>query len=179
MSALPHFTVVDVETTGTRAGIDRIIEIGAVRVENGIVVEKFETLLDPGFSIPSIITWLTGINDMMVENSPSFRMVAAKFRAFIGDSVFVGHNAIFDYRFVNMELARTDHNLLNNDILCTVKLARRVFPGLRKYNLRDLCRILDIPHDRAHRAGDDALATAHLLTRLLKETDAETIKNMV
>lgn len=166
------FVVVDVETTGSLPGKDRIIEIGAAKVFDNKIVDTFKTLINPNRQIPRIITEITGITNQMVARAPSFLAVADKFKEFIGKSVFAAHNATFDYNFVNMEFAMASIGHMQNPMICTLKLARQTFPGFIYYNLPDLCRNLKISHPRAHRAGDDAFATAQLLIKILKRRTA-------
>jgi len=169
---MKSFVVVDVETTGSIPGKDRIIEIGAAKVFDNKIVDTFKTLINPCRQIPRIITEITGITNHMVARAPTFFAVADKFRDFIGTSVFAAHNAAFDYNFVNMELAMASHRHMQNPMICTLKLARKAFPGFIYYNLPDLCRNLKISHPRAHRAGDDAFATAQLLIKIIKRMAA-------
>ena len=116
-----------------------------------------------------MITWLTGITSEMVEDAPNFNEIAKEFRAFIGKSIFVAHNAHFDFSFTNVEFLRASMQPLKNQKLCTIKLSRQVFPGLLYYNLPALCRTFKIEHPHAHRAPDDSKATAHLLLKMLSK----------
>lgn len=167
------FVVVDVETTGGTAGRgDRIIEFAAVKVHGGEIVDTFSTLVNPARDIPPVITWLTGISRSMVSGAPLFAEIAPRVADFLSGHVFVAHNVTFDYNFVDMELVLADQGGLASPQLCTIKLARRVFPGLLHYNLGDLCRTMKVPLAKAHRAENDAVATAHLLIRMLKKLRA-------
>lgn len=166
------FTVVDVETTGGRAGADRVIEVAAVKICGGEIIDSFSTLINPGRGIPPMITWLTGITDKMTAGAPVFGEITGKFKKFLGDTVFAAHNVEFDYRFIDMECVLADSGALTNSTVCTLRLARRVFPGLLYYNLSDLCSTLRVPLKRAHRALDDATATAKILIRMLNKLDA-------
>lgn len=167
------FTVVDVETTGSRPGIDHIIEIGAVKVFGGKIRETFFTMVNPGRSIPRIITNITGIRDSHVADAPAFFEVARRLRAFLDGSIFVAHNAQFDYHFINSEFRIFNHEPITTPMVCTLKLARKIFPGLRRYNLVDLCSSLGISLNHAHRARHDAMATAHLLIKILQKIKTE------
>lgn len=157
------FTVVDVETTGSNAGYDRVIEVGAVKIFQGKIVDTFHTLLNPGRRIPFFISWITGISNRMVRNAPFFFHVAEELKNFLRETTFVGHNARFDYEFVKAEFLRVNYPTLFNPTICTIKLARRIFPGFTHYNLRDLSSNLGIPLVRAHRALNDSMATAKIL----------------
>jgi len=162
------FVVIDVETTGGHAYRDRITEIGAYRVYRGQIVNEFNTLINPGVPIPYWITALTGIDDRMVAGAPRFSQVADALLDFIGDSIFVAHNAPFDKRFINAELERDRGVCLGNANLCTVSLSRRVVPGLDNYRLHTVADYFNIVIDGRHRAGGDALATARVFIRLLE-----------
>ncbi len=163
------FTVVDVETTGSNPGLARVIEVGAVKISQGKIVDTFHSLTNPGQRIPFFISWMTGISNSMVKNAPPFFTFAEEFRNFLQGTVFVAHNAQFDYEFIKTEFIRAEYPVLLNPMLCTIKLARRIFPGFTHYNLRDLSRNLGIPLERAHRALDDCLATAKILLLMLEK----------
>ena len=156
------YVVLDVETTGGKAGTDRVIEIGAVKVQGGEVLGTFSTLLNPGRYIPSFITRLTGINSAMVADAPSFADMAAKLAEFLQGAVFVAHNAKFDYGFIRAEFARLEQPF-DMPQLCTVVNMRRYYPGLASYSLGKLCEEFDIKLTNHHRALADATATVELL----------------
>lgn len=162
------FCVIDTETSGSIPVMDRIIEIGAIIIKGGEIVDKFETLIDPGILIPTDITQFTGIDSNMVKGKPSFTDIADKFKEFIGGSIFVAHNIDFDWGFVNEEFKRSGHKPLTNPKLCTVKLTRKVFPGLPRYRLGDLSETFGLGLERAHRALDDSTATGRLLMKNLE-----------
>lgn len=161
------FVVVDVETTGGQPPRDRITEIAAVRVRRGRIEAEWTTLVDPGRSIPWHVQRLTGIEDGMVRAAPTFAGIADEFLAFLGGAPFVGHNARFDWRFVNAELLHAVGATLTNARLCTVQLARRLLPGVRRRNLDALAHLFGIPLHGRHRALPDARATARVLLHLL------------
>ncbi|RYD24207.1 MAG: exonuclease [Verrucomicrobiaceae bacterium] len=156
------YVVVDVETTGGRAAHHRVTEIGAVKVVEGKVVDTFSTLLNPERTIPRNITRLTGISDEMVKNAPKFSEISGSFREFVGDAVFVAHNASFDHGFIRDEYRRMGENF-RRPTLCTVVTMRRFFPGLSSYSLASLTTHFSIPLETHHRALCDAKATAGLL----------------
>jgi DNA polymerase-3 subunit epsilon len=169
------FAVVDVETTGGRAHDgDRITEIAVVTVKNGAVVDVFETLVNPERSIPPFISRLTNISWEMVREKAPFREVCADVLRALDGSVFVAHNANFDWRFVSAEVARSTGRELVGRRLCTVRLARRLLPQLRSRSLDWVARHYDveIPAGMRHRAAGDALATARCLLRLLDDARA-------
>jgi DNA polymerase-3 subunit epsilon len=178
LSEIP-FAVVDVETTGGRAGGgDRITEIAIVEVRGGAVVDEYSSLVNPGRSIPPMIVRLTGITSPMVVTAPYFEHIATEVQQRLSDRVFVAHNVAFDYGFVRHELQQALGDADLGSTLCTVRLARGLIPRLRRRNLDELARHYGISiHDR-HRAHGDALATARILIRLLDEAAHEGIHDL-
>jgi DNA polymerase-3 subunit epsilon len=166
------FVVVDVETTGGRPPGDRVIEIGAVRVRGGRLEGEWSSLVDPGRGIPSFVSRLTGIANSAVAGAPSFERVADEFLEFLGGAAFVAHNARFDWRFVNAELLRARGGRLTNARLCTVRLARRLLPHVKRRNLDALAWLFGIEIQGRHRALPDARGTARLLLELLDVAEA-------
>lgn len=165
-----EFAVVDVETTGgSPARGDRIVEFASVRMRNGRITGGFETLVNPGLSIPRWITGLTGIDNELVEPAPRFGEIADRVREELSGRVFVAHNVGFDWRFVSEELRMSSSEVLTGERLCTMKLARRAAPGLRRRGLDSLARYYGVEIDGRHRAGGDARATATILARMLDE----------
>ena len=178
-----EYVVVDIETTGGRAGNHRVTEIGAVKIRNGVVVDEFQTLLNPERAIPPKITRLTGITNAMVSSAPRFAEVADAFRAFMGEAVFVAHSVKFDYGFLRAEFARLEETF-RYPTLCTVVSMRKFFPGLKSYSLGNLTQEFDIPLPDHHRALCDARATAELLTminarRISQETSSNELAKSV
>lgn len=166
-----EFVVVDVETTGAKTPPARIIEIGAYRVARGRIVAEFETLVNPESYIPFYISQLTGITKAMVATAPVFSEVVQNWLGFVGEAVIVAHNASFDVRFINYEIARLyPGRRMLNPSLCTVSLSRRVLPELSSHRLDALAEHFSIPILERHRAPSDARATAeaflHMLARL-------------
>lgn len=155
------YVVVDVETTGGRAGLHRVTEIGAVKIREGRVVGEFQTLLNPERSIPRAIQHLTGISNEMVKDAPLFQEIADEFEAFLQGAIFVAHNVAFDYGFIKAEFERTGRSFVKPKA-CTVAGMRRAYPGLASYSLKNLCRHFAIPLDSHHRALCDARAAAEL-----------------
>ena len=167
------FVVVDTETTGGTPGHDRVIEIGAVKVRNGQVIDRFSQLINPERSIPWKITQLTGISTAMVFDQPLASEVLPSFVEFLGDGVFVAHNRTFDERFINAELNRLGLGPMHNRMLCTLRLARRVLRGLRSKGLSSLADHYQIKISNRHRALGDADATAIVLNRLIESLSFE------
>ena len=157
-----EYVVVDIETTGGRSEHHRITEIGAVKVKNGEIVDRYETLINPERKIPANITTLTGISDAMVADAPLFPEIAEEFREFVGEAIFVAHSAKFDYGFIRQEFDRMGERF-RRPTLCTVVAMRKFFPGLESYKLARLSEEFEISLERHHRALCDAEATAHLL----------------
>ncbi|HET6892993.1 MAG TPA: exonuclease domain-containing protein [Pyrinomonadaceae bacterium] len=168
------YVAVDLEATGAKMPPNRIIELGAYRISKGRIVDKFLTLVNPEIPIPRFVIALTGITNEMVKAAPVFADVAPKWLDFVGDAVLIAHNAPFDTSFLNHEVSRVypGHRMINAH-LCTVKLSRRVFPGLSNYRLETVANHFSIRIIQRHRAGSDALATAevflHLLSRLSED----------
>ncbi len=163
-----RFVVVDVETTGGRAlHGDRVTEIAAVAVENGDVGEIYSTLINPQRSIPPWITSITNINWEMVRDAPPFADVCARITAMLDGRVFVAHNAPFDWGFVGAEVARASGLKLEGRRLCTVRLARKLLPQLPRRSLDMVANHYGVEITARHRAAGDAVATAHILLRLL------------
>ena len=162
------YVVVDTETTGggARSG-DRITEIAAVVVRNGEIVEVFETLVNPQRSIPYFVSQLTNITWDMVRDAPTFDRIAPEVMRVLEGNVFVGHNAMFDWRFVSAEVSRSTGRQLRGRRLCTVKIARKVLPQLSRRSLDNVARYYGVEIHGRHRAGGDALATAKCLIRML------------
>ena len=173
------FAVVDVETTGggPHRG-HRMTEIAIVHVDRGEIVDEFTSLLNPGRSIPPMISSLTGITGDMVRAAPFFEHIAEVVMERLEDRVFVAHNAQFDRGFVRAELAEALGEAPPLTPLCTVQMARGLLPRLRRRNLDALTRYFGIPIHGRHRAAGDALATARVLLRLLDEAALQGIHDL-
>ncbi len=156
------YVVVDVETTGGRGEGHRVTEIGAVKVRDGRIIDRFATLLNPQRRIPASISKLTGITPAMVADAPYFVDIADEFEKFLGGAIFVAHNVEFDYGFVASEFKRIGRGF-RLPKLCTCSSMRKFYPGRRSYSLAALCRSFDIPLQQHHRALCDAEAAAELL----------------
>lgn len=173
------YAIIDVETTGGVARYERITEIAIVIHDGEKVVDTFSTLLNPEKSIPWQITNLTGITDEMVAKAPKFFEVAKKIVQMTEGKIFVAHNVSFDYSFVREEFARLGFDYQRRQ-LCTVRLARKVFPGLPSYSLSNLKKHFGIRAEKSHRALDDTLATARIFERMLAEQEGKgQIRTMV
>ena len=143
------------------------------------IVETFHALVDPGQPITPFVRTLTGITDEMVEGKPQFGMIAERVATLLQDRIFVAHNVQFDCKFMMAELKRSCIKF-NPPRLCTVKLARRVFPGQPSYSLHKLTESLGLPDFNHHRALDDAMAAAGILKMALEKVgEAGVMKNVV
>lgn len=160
------YAVVDIETTGGFAAGNGITEISILIHDGSKVIDRFETLINPQQDIPVYIQTLTGISEEMVSNAPLFEQVAPQIYELLKDKIFVAHNVNFDYSFVRHQLANSGF-VLQSKKLCTVRMSRKIVPGLSSYSLGKLCASLGIPLNDRHRAGGDAAATALLLKLLL------------
>ncbi len=160
------YAIVDIETTGIYAAANGITEISIHVFDGDSVIEKFETLINPGQPIPYYIQAMTGITDEMVVNAPSFSDIAEKIYTLLHDKIFIAHNVSFDYSFIKGHLREHGFDL-NSKKLCTVRLSRKIFPGFPSYSLGKLCLSLGIINKRHHRAGGDTEATVKIFQRLL------------
>ena len=160
------FVVVDLETTGGSAVYDRVLEVAAIRVQNGVVQDRLERLVEPGVPIPPIVTRITGINAALVHGKPRLDTLLPDLRRFIDGAVVVAHNASFDCNFLSSAFARAGV-AWQGERLCTLRLSRRLIPGLHSYRLDSLCAFLGFSFVQRHRAGPDAEATLSLLQHLL------------
>ncbi len=163
-----EYCVFDFETTGTSAVRDKVIEIGIARIKKGKIVETFSSYINPGRPIPFYITQITGITNADVENAPFFDDVYFRVKEFIGDSILTAHNLGFDYSFLKHECANHDLELPGNHAICTLKLARRLYPEFPSKSLGNLVKQLKIRHRDVHRGLGDATATAKVLIRMFK-----------
>ncbi|MEI7673566.1 MAG: 3'-5' exonuclease [Deltaproteobacteria bacterium] len=169
IGTLHRHVVIDLETTGLspRQG-HRVIEIGAVAIENGAMVEEFTTLIDAGISVPLVVQAIHGITNEMLEGQPKPEEVLPLFRTFIADSVLVAHNAAFDVRFLRHEFARLKMGLPNRHV-CTLEMSRLHFPHLPDKTLETVYLHL-FPeaglHRQNHRALDDARMTAKIWLKM-------------
>jgi DNA polymerase-3 subunit epsilon len=160
--------MLDFETTGlSPESGDRITEVAALRIAGGEIVDRYVSLVNCGVRIPSFITSLTGITQQMVDTAPLAEDVVPELIEFIGGDTLAAHNASFDEKFLRAEGARLGHACRHAGLVCSVKLSRRVLPGLPSYRLGELARSLGIAfRGTAHRAEADAEVAAHLLLHI-------------
>ncbi|MAP81040.1 MAG: DNA polymerase III subunit epsilon [Aequorivita sp.] len=159
------FAIIDVETTGGGISGNRITEICIALVKEGKVIDKYTSLVNPEREIPQYITALTGIDNAMVANAPTFDKIADHIETFTNDAIFVAHNVSFDYNVIRGEYRRLGQHY-NRKKLCTVRLSRKLIPGQPSYSLGKLCTTLNIPHTNRHRAEGDVNATVILFKKL-------------
>jgi len=174
-----EYTIIDIETTGGRASRDKITEIAIIRHDGEKIIQTFETLINPECYIPYGITQLTGISQEMVADAPKFYEVAKEIVELTEGAVFVAHNVRFDYTFIREEFQRLGYTFSRRQ-LCTVRLTRQAFPGLRSYSLENLIRHFQIQVDARHRAMADAKATTELFEMILdKKENHETADKII
>ncbi len=162
------FIAFDIETTGTVAGVDRIVEIGAVKFVNGAVESVFSTLIDPGVPIPKGASAVNGILDDMVKGKPSIDSVLPGFTEFAGDFPLVAHNAPFDGQFLIADFTRHEIATPSGIILDTLPISRKVLPGLVNYKLGTLVQHLKLPTGTFHRAEQDAVSCGLVFLEIVK-----------
>ncbi len=167
-----RFAVVDVETTNGSREEQRIIELGVCVVEGGQVSREWASLLNPERPVPYWVQQLTGISNAEVQSAPRFADVLPRLLDDLEDTILVAHHARFDVACLNGEVSRVLSKRLANRYLCTVELSRHLLPGSRNYRLETLSRWLGLRHERPHRAGSDAHATAELFCHLLRTVGA-------
>ena len=176
-----EFVVFDIETTGLNSHTNKIIEIGAVKIKAGRIIDRYSQLINPGKPIPDKITEMTGIKDELVINEPSMDQVIGKFVEFIGDAVLVAHNAPFDMGFIKRDIKEYLNIDLENSVIDTLQMARDLFPDFKKYGLGDLNKSLGLALEKHHRAVDDSQATANMFIIFLekyKEKGIEYLKDI-
>ena len=161
------YSVVDIETTGKSYYGQRITEISIFVFDGKKVVDEFTSLVNPEVAIPPFITNLTGITNAMVRNAPKFHQIAKKVNELTKDTIFVAHNVNFDYNIIRDEFANLGLDWKRKK-LCTVRLSRKVIPGLASYSLGNICVAENIPILARHRAKGDAEATVELFRRILE-----------
>ncbi len=158
------YVCIDLETTGLNPKTDKIIEIGAVKMEKGECTGTFETFINPGRMLEERIVELTGITDEQLKNAPAIDEVLPQLLTFLGENVLLGHSVLFDYSFVKKAAVNSKYTFERNGI-DTLKIARKYLPDLQSRSLDYLCGHYKIPH-RAHRALEDAKATCKLYDML-------------
>lgn len=164
-----EFVVFDVETTGLSAIYDTIIELAAVKIRGGEIVDTFESFANPHHPLSNTTIDLTGITDEMVQNAPDIDVVLHRFHEWTGDAIYVAHNASFDMGFLNTGYQRYDLGKSTNPVIDTLELARLLYPQLKNHRLNTLAKKFDIDLTQHHRAIYDAEATGYLFLKMLKD----------
>jgi len=172
------YAIVDIETTGSYAANNGITELAIVLHDGNKILDRFETLINPLSAIPQYIQTLTGIQPDMLKDAPVFADVAFRVYEMLKDSIFVAHHVNFDYSFIKHQLEVCGF-MLDTPKLCTVRLSRKVFPGLPGYSLGKICRELDINIANRHRAGGDTDATVILFEKILQEDKVGAVRQML
>lgn len=172
------FVVVDLETTGSVIGVDEIIEIGAVVVRGGRIIDEFESLIWTDRRIPPWVARLTGINNEDLEGAPTFSDVAERLIDLVDDRVFVAHDIRFDLPFLRWEFQRRGLRRPAVTGLCTLQLSRVVWTDLPSRSLPDLAQQFGILHENPHRAADDARATAGILQHALDDAQSLGLRDL-
>ena len=172
------YAIVDIETTGGHANANGITEVAICLHDGKKVTQRYSTLINPKQDIPVYIRALTGITNEMVQEAPPFDEVAADIYHLLHGKIFVAHNVNFDYSFIRHHLLSAGYEL-QSPKLCTVRLGRKIMPGLPSYSLGKFCHYLGIPNDARHRAAGDAEATATLFTLLLQQDTGNHVQAML
>lgn len=165
------YVVFDVETTGLSAIYDKVIELSAVKMKDGNVLERFDEFIDPGFPLSEQTTNLTSITDEMVKGSKTEEEVFQMFKDFCKGSIIAGHNVSFDMGFMNIGYRRHHMEEITQPVIDTLPLARFLYPNLRGYRLNTLSKKFKVALEHHHRANYDAEATGHLLYKFLKDAE--------
>jgi DNA polymerase-3 subunit alpha (Gram-positive type) len=163
------YIVFDVETTGLSAVYDTIIELAAVKVKGGEIIDRFESFANPHRSLSATIIELTGITDDMVQDAPEVEEVLRKFHEWIGDDILVAHNASFDMGFLDTGFLKIGFGKASNPVIDTLELGRFLYPEMKNHRLNTLAKKLDVELTQHHRAIYDAEATGYILVKMLKE----------
>ena len=160
------YAVIDIETTGGNFKRDRITEVGIVIMEDGEIIDTYESLVNPRISVPPFITRLTGIHDGMLIDAPEFHEIAKIIVEMTEGRIFVAHNVNFDYKFISMEFERLGYDYYCKT-MCTARLSRQFFPEIPRHNLATLIKYFKIEVTDRHRALEDAKAAAIVLQKIL------------
>lgn len=166
------YCVIDIETTGLDFICD-IIEISALKIRNGEIVDRFSKLVNPGYKIPEFITELTGITNDMLSKGENISFVIREFKKFVNNDLLVGHNIVaFDSNFIYDSLAKNTGEALSNDLVDTMRLSRWILPELEHHRLSDICDYYKISQDTQHRGLFDC-KSAYAIYNSLKGTCIE------
>ncbi|MCM3689877.1 PolC-type DNA polymerase III [Neobacillus niacini] len=170
------FVVFDVETTGLSAVYDTIIELAAVKIRDGEIIDRFESFANPHHRLSATTINLTGITDDMVQNAPEVGEVIQRFHDWVEDGVLVAHNASFDMGFLNVGYKKIALEKAKNPVIDTLELGRFLYPEMKNHRLNTLTKKFDIELTQHHRAIFDAEATGYLLLKMLKDASEKGIE---
>ncbi|MBA4536226.1 PolC-type DNA polymerase III [Bacillus aquiflavi] len=170
------YVVFDVETTGLSAVYDTIIELAAVKIHNGEIIDRFERFANPHHPLSATTINLTGITDEMVQNAPEVSQVLSEFRTWVDDAVLVAHNATFDMGFLNVGYKKIGFERAANSVIDTLELARFLYPEMKNHRLNTLAKKFNVELTQHHRAIYDAEATGYLLLRMLTDVKEKGIE---
>lgn len=170
------YVVFDVETTGLSAVYDTIIELAAVKIHDGEIIDRFESFANPHHPLSATTINLTGITDDLVENAPEIAEVLKKFNDWTGDATLVAHNASFDMGFLNVGYKKINFGKAPNPVIDTLELARFLYPEMKNHRLNTLAKKFDVELTQHHRAIYDAEATGYLLLKMLKDAGEKGIE---
>lgn len=163
------YVVFDVETTGLSSRFDKIIELAAVKVHNGEIVDKFESFINPHETLSEVIKNLTGITDGMLVDAPEFKDVLPKFKEWVGDAIFVAHNATFDMGFIDTAYETLGYGPSTNGVVDTLEITKVLNKDLKRHNLAALSRYYNVELVSHHRAIYDAEATGYIFIKMLQQ----------
>lgn len=169
------YIALDIETTGLNPAFDQILELAAVRMEDGEIKERFSQLINPGRHIPPFITELTGIRDEMVEHAPNIHNALPVFLDFLGDSLLLGHNTAFDLRFIRYNSMIVMKHRVMNPYMDTLRISRLLFPDLPDHKLTTLIHAFRVGETVEHRALSDAIQTAWCYEYMKRYAEAQNI----
>ncbi|OGH00486.1 MAG: hypothetical protein A2600_05675 [Candidatus Lambdaproteobacteria bacterium RIFOXYD1_FULL_56_27] len=173
------FVITDIETTGSIRGTDRIIDLAAVKIKGDKELGRFEALVNPHRRISRHITQLTGISNQDVETAPLIEEVMPQFLEFVGDAVFVAHNAPFDFYFIQAEIKRLGLEPMKKRVpICTFAIAKKLLPELKACGVTGLSKHFGYESEDRHRAMPDVLATRYFLGEFIKELEEKGITRL-
>lgn len=172
------YVFVDIETNGGTGERGRVIEVAAIKVMSGVIVDEFQTLVNPGMNIPYWITTLTGITNSDLEHAPYFRDIADQLYSFMGDAIFVAHNVLFDYSFLKREFKAIDYTF-SPKLYCTVKMSRALYPEHKGHSLQKIIERHKLSPKSRHRAYDDARMMYEYMQIAIKQKGVEAFQNNV
>ncbi|WP_414043319.1 PolC-type DNA polymerase III [Macrococcus sp. EM39E] len=171
------YVVFDVETTGLSSQYDKIIELAAVKVKDGEIIDKFERFSNPGERLNETIKNLTGISDDMLIDAPPIEDVLNDFRSFVGDAIYIAHNASFDMGFIDTGFERLGYGATTNGVIDTLELSRTINTEMGKHGLNFLAKKYGVELTQHHRAIYDAETTAHIFMKMLKQLEQLGVTN--